>query len=94
MGATRTEIYRRITQIQNALIELRAMLADTEIADSPYEGQEDRPRTGWRWRHTEGAGTYVRDPNGTDRLPPGYDLTMHPHPGQPYRDPYGELDET
>jgi hypothetical protein len=33
--------------------------------------------TGWRWVTGVGhaAGTYVRDPEGTDKLPPGYDLS-------------------
>ena len=32
--------------------------------------------TGWRWVYGAGhaAGTYVQDPEGTDPLPPGYDL--------------------
>jgi hypothetical protein len=37
--------------------------------------------TGWRWvRGDSGAaGTYIRDPKGTDQLPPGYDfLTRNP----------------
>lgn len=35
--------------------------------------------TGWRWVTGIGhaAGTYVEDPEGTDKLPPGYDLTTH-----------------
>jgi hypothetical protein len=31
-------------------------------------------RTGWRWVRGTHSGTYVRDPKGTDVLPPGYDL--------------------
>jgi hypothetical protein len=30
--------------------------------------------TGWRWVRSEQSGTYVQDPEGTDRLPPGYDF--------------------
>jgi hypothetical protein len=35
--------------------------------------------TGWRWVTGEGhaAGTFVEDPNGTDRLPAAYDFTTH-----------------
>jgi hypothetical protein len=35
--------------------------------------------TGWRFVFGEGhaAGTFVRDPNGTDRLPPNYDFLTH-----------------
>ena len=72
MSATTTEIYRKILDLQNGLIELRAMLADLDITDSTIAGQEHRPRTGWRWIRGDGGGTYVRDPQGTDRLPPGY----------------------
>jgi hypothetical protein len=93
MGVTAIALHRKLDEITALVTEVHALLAALDIPDSEYAGQEDRPRTGWRWRHTEGAGTYVRDPNGTDRLPPGYDLTMHPHPGQPYRDPYGEVGE-
>jgi hypothetical protein len=34
--------------------------------------------TGWKFKHGangEGGGTYVRDPEGVDPLPKGYDLT-------------------
>lgn len=30
--------------------------------------------TGWRWVRGSHSGTYVRDPQGTDPLPPGYGL--------------------
>ncbi len=35
--------------------------------------------TGWRWVRGDGgaAGTFVKDPNGTDRLPPNYDFSTH-----------------
>lgn len=41
---------------------------------------ETKMPTGWRWVRGEGgaAGTYVEDPEGTDRLPPGYDFTPSP----------------
>ena len=29
-------------------------------------------RTGWRWVRGSHSGTYVQDPEGTDRLPEGY----------------------
>lgn len=57
------------------------MLADLEIGDSRIEGQKQRPRTGWRFVRGSHSGTYVRDPEGTDRLPPGYDLAVRAHPG-------------
>lgn len=84
MGATSTEIYRKISDLQNGLIELRAMLAATEILDSDQPGEEHRPRTGWRWVRGEGgiSGTFKRDPMGTDKLPRDYDLTQYRHPGQ------------
>lgn len=39
-----------------------------------------RMPTGWRWIRGDGgaAGTYVEDPEGTDRLPAGYDFTPSP----------------
>lgn len=48
------------------------------------EAKPDTPMpTGWRWvRGADGAsGTYVEDPEGTDRLPPGYDFTPSPKYG-------------
>jgi hypothetical protein len=41
--------------------------------------------TGWRWvcGDSRAAGTYVEDPEGTDRLPPGYDFTPSPTYGGP-----------
>lgn len=32
------------------------------------------PVTGWRWVRGTHSGTYVPDPNGRDRLPPGYGI--------------------
>ena len=49
------------------------------------------PKTGWRWvrGNTGAAGTYLEDPNGTDPLPPGYDLTTKSGWGKPgeWREP-------
>jgi hypothetical protein len=41
---------------------------------------ETKMPTGWRWVRGESgaAGTFVEDPEGTDRLPPGYDFTPSP----------------
>ncbi len=72
MGATSNDIYRKISDLQNGLIELRAMLAHLEIGDSNIEGQEHRPRTGWRFVRGTHSGSYIRDPEGTDRLPAGH----------------------
>ena len=47
----------------------------TELAHQPY-------RTGWRlvYGESHAACTYVEDPEGTDVLPPGYDLSVkNPH---------------
>ena len=95
MGATANDIYRMISDIQNRLIQLRSHLATLKILDSNIEGQEHLPRTGWRWvRGEAGAGTYKRDPNGTDPLPKGYDLHEYDHPGQKRQvEPSDELAE-
>jgi len=47
--------------------------------------------TGWRWvRGIDGqSGTFVEDPQGTDRLPPGYDFTPSPR----YESPLENSDE-
>lgn len=52
---------------------------------------ETRMPTGWRWVRGDGgaAGTYVEDPEGTDRLPPGYDFTPSPTYG---REPLVEIE--
>ena len=69
MGATRTDLYQDLLEIQNLLIRFRAKLADLEIT----EGDDDtRPRTGWRFVRGSHSGNYVRDPQGTDRPPAGY----------------------
>jgi len=51
--------------------------------------------TGWRAVYGEGhaAMSFVRDPAGTDPLPPGYDLTEYHHPVSPWHESDAEAEE-
>jgi hypothetical protein len=78
MGVTANSIHRRLDQINdqfNALIlEVKLLISDAELADTTRPGEEHRPRTGYRFVRGTHSGTYVRDPEGTDRLPVGYTI--------------------
>ncbi len=76
-SATATELYRQINDVQlhltaaqNGLIAVRARLAALDILDNPK--QPERHRTGWRFVRGTHSGSYIRDPEGTDRLPAGH----------------------
>ncbi len=70
MGATANAISRKLDELSNTVIELRAMLAALEITDAA--DAPERHRTGWRFVRGTHSGSYIRDPDGTDRLPAGH----------------------
>ncbi len=72
MSATANSLHRKLDEMQTLIVEVRAMLAALDLPDSTIPNQEHRPHTGWRFVRGETSGTYVRDPQGTDRLPSGY----------------------
>lgn len=50
-----------------------ASLAFEAMTEGKRADAKAKPRvTGWRWVRGTHGGTYVADPKGTDRLPPGY----------------------
>jgi hypothetical protein len=78
MSVTANSILRRLDQINDQLnatiTELKLLVSDAGLDDSTRPGEEHRPRTGYRFVRGTHSGTYVRDPDGTDRLPAGYTI--------------------
>jgi hypothetical protein len=57
-----------------AIVEVNATLAALGVTDSTRPNEQLRPRTGYRFVRGTHSGTYIRDPEGTDRLPVGYTI--------------------
>ncbi len=58
---------------------LVTMLKRDQHLDPLYAEIDHRDKvTGWRFAHGSHSGTYIRDPEGRDVLPKGYDLTGYP----------------
>jgi hypothetical protein len=74
MGVTANSIHQRLNQITELVMEIKQLISEMEIPDSTRPGEQHRPRTGYRFVRGSHSGTYVRDPDGTDRLPAGYSI--------------------
>lgn len=57
------------------------LLSMIRFGEHELEPNPDAQRpTGWRWVRGDGgaSGTFIEDPEGVDKLPPGYDFTPSP----------------
>lgn len=82
MTHTSVQINRRLDKLIAELDAIKALIvglqaevaasADVLLADSTRPGERQRPRTGYRMVRGSHGASYVRDPQGTDRLPAGY----------------------
>jgi hypothetical protein len=77
-GVERCALLAKAKAQREGLPSAGLLLTMIRASEHLHEADPDvRLPTGWRWVTGVGhaAGTYVRDLEGTDKLPPGYDLS-------------------
>jgi hypothetical protein len=90
-GVERCALKAKAVGQRNGSTGAGLLLAMIRGEEHLLEAQPETPLpTGWRWVRGAGgaSGTFVEDPEGTDRLPPGYDFTPSPH----YESPSAEVE--